>query len=598
MEIIKTDVAIIGAGGGGLRAAIAVAESDPTLDIALISKVYPMRSHTVAAEGGAAGVVQDHDSLDNHFNDTVSGGDWLCDQDTVQYFVENATRQLTQLEHWGCPWSRREDGKVNVRAFGGMKIERTWFAADKSGFHMLHTLFQTSIKYPSIKRFDEHFCLDLLVFDGKVQGAVLLDIAEGITRVIQAKSVIVATGGAGRVYTYNTNGGIVTGDGMSMCYRHGVPLRDMEFVQYHPTGLPGSGILMTEGCRGEGGILVNKDGYRYLQDYGLGPEIPVGQTKNKYMELGPRDRLSQCFWQEQQQGRVISTKRGDVVHLDLRHLGEAKINERLPFIRELAKAYVGVDPVHEPIPVRPTVHYTMGGIETDALTATRLAGLYAVGECASSGLHGANRLGSNSLTELVVFGEVAGQQAAKFAQENKHAAIAKIRDAAGEVINKAHALLHSEGTESIASIRKEMGDCMEAGVGIYRTQASMQQAIDKLAELKQRYKKVKINDKSSVFNTEFLYAVELGYLLDTAEAMAHSAILRKESRGSHQRIDGYEKRDDENFLAHSLAFYNPDAAPTIDYKSVVITKSQPAERVYGAASEAQESAKSTEAKHD
>ncbi|MCE0557053.1 fumarate reductase (quinol) flavoprotein subunit [Motilimonas sp. 1_MG-2023] len=598
MEIIKTDVAIIGAGGGGLRAAIAAAEANPELEIALISKVYPMRSHTVAAEGGAAGVVQEHDSLDNHFNDTVSGGDWLCDQDTVEYFVENATRQLTQLEHWGCPWSRKEDGKINVRAFGGMKIERTWFAADKSGFHMLHTLFQTSIKYPSIKRFDEHFCLDLLVFDGKVQGAVLLDIAEGITRVIHAKTVIVATGGAGRVYTYNTNGGIVTGDGMSMCYRHGVPLRDMEFVQYHPTGLPGSGILMTEGCRGEGGILVNKDGYRYLQDYGLGPEIPVGKTKNKHMELGPRDRLSQCFWQEQQQGRVISTKRGDVVHLDLRHLGEEKINERLPFIRELAKAYVGVDPVHEPIPVRPTVHYTMGGIETDAKTATRLPGLYAVGECASSGLHGANRLGSNSLTELVVFGEVAGQQAAKFAQENKHSAIAKVRDAAKAVIDKAEALLHSEGTESIANIRREMGDCMEAGVGIYRTETSMQQAIDKLAELKQRYKNIKISDKSSVFNTELLYAIELGYLLDTAEAMAHSAILRKESRGSHQRIDGYEKRDDENYLTHSLAFYNPDKAPTIDYASVTITKSQPAERVYGAASDAQDAAKAAEVKHD
>lgn len=586
MEIIKTDVAIIGAGGGGLRAAIAVAESHPDLEVALISKVYPMRSHTVAAEGGAAGVVQDHDSLENHFNDTVSGGDWLCDQDTVQYFVENATRQLTQLEHWGCPWSRKEDGKINVRAFGGMKIERTWFAADKSGFHMLHTLFQTSIKYPSIRRFDEHFCLDLLSFDGKVQGAVLLDIAEGTTKVIQAKSVIVATGGAGRVYSYNTNGGIVTGDGMSMCYRHGVPLRDMEFVQYHPTGLPGCGILMTEGCRGEGGILVNKDGYRYLQDYGLGPEVPVGQTKNKYMELGPRDRLSQCFWQEQQKGNTIPTKRGDVVHLDLRHLGEEKINERLPFIRELSKAYVGVDPVNEPIPVRPTVHYTMGGIETDAKTATRLPGLYAVGECASNGLHGANRLGSNSLTELVVFGETAGQQAAQFAIDNKHVAVAKIRQAAQEVMDRTTALLNSEGTESMAAIRKEMGDTMEQGVGIYRTQESMQQTIDKLAELKQRYQNIAIKDKSSVFNTEFLYAIELGYLLDTAEAMAHSAILRQESRGSHQRIDGFEKRDDENYLKHSLAFYQAGSAPKIDYSEVVITTSQPAERVYGAAAEA------------
>ncbi|QFI38406.1 fumarate reductase (quinol) flavoprotein subunit [Moritella marina ATCC 15381] len=584
-KIIQTDVAIIGAGGSGLRAAIEIAENNPELDIALISKVYPMRSHTVAAEGGAAGVAQDHDSLDNHFNDTVSGGDWLCDQDVVEYFVENAAKQLTQLEHWGCPWSRKPDGSINVRAFGGMKIERTWFAADKSGFHILHTLFQTSVQHPKITRFDEHFCLDLIVEDGKIQGVVILDIAEGEIKLIQAKSVIMATGGAGRVYSYNTNGGIVTGDGMSLAYRHGIALRDMEFVQYHPTGLPGSGILMTEGCRGEGGILVNKDGYRYLQDYGLGPEVPVGQTKNKYMELGPRDKLSQCFWQEQQKGRVVEGDRGDYVYLDLRHLGEEKINERLPFIRELAKAYVGVDPVHEPIPVRPTVHYTMGGIATNAKTATSLAGLYAIGECASVGLHGANRLGSNSLTELAVFGQLAGQEAAKYAKNTQHQDIAPLKAQTEAVIKRMNDLLHSDGSEKSADIRQEMGDCMEAGVGIYRTQESMQKTIDKLAELKQRYKNVKVEDKSSVFNTDFLYTIELGYLLDTAEAMAHSAILRQESRGSHQRIDGFEARDDDKFLKHSMAYYQADQAPKIDYSEVKITKSQPAVRAYGAAGE-------------
>ncbi|QUM75886.1 fumarate reductase (quinol) flavoprotein subunit [Moritella sp. 24] len=585
LKIIQTDVAIIGAGGSGLRAAIEIAENHPELDIALISKVYPMRSHTVAAEGGAAGVAQDHDSLDNHFNDTVSGGDWLCEQDVVEYFVENAAKQLTQLEHWGCPWSRKEDGSINVRAFGGMKIERTWFAADKSGFHILHTLFQTSVQHPKITRFDEHFCLDLIIEDDKIQGVVILDIAEGEVKLIQAKSVIMATGGAGRVYSYNTNGGIVTGDGMSLAYRHGIALRDMEFVQYHPTGLPGSGILMTEGCRGEGGILVNKDGYRYLQDYGLGPEVPVGQTKNKYMELGPRDKLSQCFWQEQQKGRVFQGERGDYIHLDLRHLGEAKINERLPFIRELAKAYVGVDPVHEPIPVRPTVHYTMGGIATDAKTATSLAGLYAIGECASVGLHGANRLGSNSLTELAVFGQLAGQEAANYASNNQHKDIAPLKAQAEAVIKRMNDLLHSDGSEKPADIRQEMGDCMEEGVGIYRTQESMQKTIDKLAELKVRYKDIKIEDKSSVFNTDFLYTIELGYLLDTAEAMAHSAILREESRGSHQRIDGFEARDDVKFLKHSLAYYQADKAPKIDYSDVKITKSQPAVRAYGAAGE-------------
>mgnify|MGYP000408462286 FL=1 len=589
MDIIKTDVAIVGAGGGGLRAAIAIAEKNPELEIALISKVYPMRSHTVAAEGGAAGVVREDDSLDNHFHDTVSGGDWLCEQDVVEYFVENAPKELTQLEHWGCPWSRKEDGKVNVRPFGGMKIPRTWFAADKTGFHILHTLFQTSIKYPSIKRFDEHFVLDLLVHEGRPQGVVCFDIQNGVTRIIQAKSVIIATGGGSRVYRFNTNGGIVTGDGMALAYRHGVPLRDMEFVQYHPTGLPGSGILMTEGCRGEGGILLNKDGYRYLQDYGLGPEIPVGETKNKYMELGPRDRLSQAFWQEQQRGRTIESPFGDVVHLDLRHLGEKKLLERLPFICELSRAYMGVDPVKEPIPVRPVVHYTMGGIETDGLSATRMPGLFAVGECASNGLHGANRLGSNSLCEIVVFGKVAGEQAALFAKQHSHIDSNILYRQGLEVVAKSVSLMENGGTENPADIRNEMGDAMESGVGIYRTAETMQNTIDKLKELKERYKRVRVADKSSVFNTDWLYTIELGFLLDVAESVAHSAIQRKESRGSHQRIDGFEERDDVNYLKHSLAFRNENGAPTIEYSDVKITKSQPAKRVYG--SEAEKGAK-------
>ncbi len=592
MDIIKTDVAIVGAGGGGLRAAIAIAESNPELEVALISKVYPMRSHTVAAEGGAAGVVRDDDSLDNHFNDTVSGGDWLSEQDVDVYFVNNCVKELVQLEHWGCPWSRKPDGKVNVRPFGGMKIPRTWFAADKSGFHMLHTLFQTSVKYPSIKRFDEHFCLDLLVEDGRVQGVVCFDIQNGVTRMIQAKSVIIATGGGSRAYRFNTNGGIVTGDGMALAYRHGVPLRDMEFVQYHPTGLPGCGILMTEGCRGEGGIMVNKDGYRYLQDYGLGPETPIGQPKNKYMELGPRDRLSQAFWGEQQKGRVVSTRLGDVVYLDLRHLGAKYLEERLPFICELSKAYVGVDPAKDPIPVRPTVHYTMGGIETDGRCATRMPGLYAVGECASVGIHGANRLGSNSLVEIVVFGRVAGEEAARFAASHPHGNTDHLYKQAMASVAKAMSLMEGDGTENPATLRNEMGDTMEAGVGIYRTEALMQETIDKLKELKQRYRNVRIKDKSSVFNTDWLYAIELGFLLDVAEAMAHSAILRRESRGSHQRLDeGCDVRDDVNFLKHSLAFYNEGEAPTIDYSAVKITKSQPAKRVYGAEADKQEGAK-------
>ncbi len=597
MQVVKTDVAIIGAGGAGLRAAIEIARNAPDTEVMLISKVYPMRSHTVAAEGGAAGVVRDDDSLENHFNDTVSGGDWLCEQDVVEYFVEHATEEMIQLEHWGCPWSRLPNGRANVRRFGGMKIPRTWFASDKTGFHILHTLFQTSMQYPNIKRLDEHFALDLImgssgqqVQQKELEGVLCYDLLNGKTVAVQAKSVIIATGGAGRVYTFNTNGGIVTGDGMALAYRHGVPLRDMEFVQYHPTGLPGSGILMTEGCRGEGGILVNKDGYRYLQDYGLGPETPVGEPKNKYMELGPRDRLSQAFYHEWKAGRTIETPRGPAVHLDLRHLGEDYINERLPFIRSLAKKFVGVDPVHEPIPVRATVHYTMGGIETDRHCQTRIPGLFAVGECSSVGLHGANRLGSNSLSELCVFGKVAGEYALKHAQSkqsnNTKLSAAQFEQLAEQAFKPYAELLNrSNGTEKPADIRNDLGRMMEENVGIYRSAENSEIAIAGIKKLKERYKNVKVTDHSSTFNTDWLTTIELGYLLDVAESMIYSASARKESRGSHQRLD-YPERDDEHYLKHSLAFYRPNAEPEIEYSDVLITKSQPATRAYGAAGDA------------
>lgn len=589
MKTFTADIVIVGAGGAGLRAAIAAAEANPTLSIALVSKVYPMRSHTVAAEGGSAAVTQSHDSFNLHFQDTVSGGDWLCEQDVVDYFVEHCPREMAQLEIWGCPWSRREDGSVNVRRFGGMKIERTWFAADKTGFHMLHTLFQTSLKYPQITRFDEHFFLDLLVDDGKARGVVAMNMMEGTLIQIHASAVVLATGGAGRVYRYNTNGGIVTGDGMGIALQHGVPLRDMEFVQYHPTGLPGSGILMTEGCRGEGGILVNKDGYRYLQDYGMGPETPLGQPKNKHMELGPRDKVSQAFWHEWRAGRTISTPRGDVVHLDLRHLGEKKLRERLPFICELSKAYVGVDPVTAPIPVRPTAHYTMGGIETDALCETRLRGLFAVGECSSVGLHGANRLGSNSLAELVVFGRLAGEQAAQRAQEQPQKATSALEAQARDCEQRIQALVNQDGKETWSTLRDEMGLAMEEGCGIYRTPELMQKTIDKLAELKERARHIKVGDSSSVFNTQLLYTIELNHGLNVAECMAHAAIQRKESRGAHQRLDeGATARDDAQFLKHSLTFFNAQGVPDVQWSDVNITRLPPAKRVYGAESEHKE----------
>ncbi len=584
MHCIKTDVAIVGGGGAGLRAAIAVAEADPTLSVALISKVYPMRSHTVAAEGGAAAITQAHDSFDAHFHDTVAGGDWLCEQDVVEYFVNNAHDELVQMEHWGCPWSRKPDGHVNVRAFGGMKIERTWFAADKTGFHMLHTLFQTSIKYQSIRRLDEYFCVDLVVDDGRVQGVVAIDIASGEFALIEAKSVIMATGGAGRVFRENTNGGIVTGDGMAMAYRHGVPLRDMEFVQYHPTCMPGTGLLFTEACRGEGGFLINKDGYRYLQDYGLGPAEPT--PRNKAMELGPRYRLSQAYWHEKKKGRTIDGPHGEVVYLDLRHLGEQKLRERLPQIYELAEEFLGVDPARAPIPVLPAVHYTMGGIIADGQTASTLPGLYSAGECSSVGIHGANRLGSNSLTELLVFGKMAGVQAAAFARQAPEGNAATLNHLAEQARDRAMAFVERRsGTERLATLRREMAQTMEEGCGIYREASTMQATCDKLAQLKERLLHVKLDDQSRGWNTEWLMAIELGYQLDVAQAIAHSALQRRESRGSHQRLDGFEERDDVNFLRHSLAYYVADGPPRIEYQPVKITRSQPGTRAYGAAGE-------------
>ena len=581
MEVVDTDIVVIGGGGAGLRAAIAACERHPGMRTALISKVVPMRSHTVAAEGGSAGVVRTDDSLEHHFNDTVSGGDWLCEQDVVDYFVSHCTEEMTQLEHWGCPWSRKSDGDVNVRFFGGMTVQRTWFAADRSGFHILHTLFQTSLRYPSIRRFDEYFCTDLLLADGAVRGVLAIDIATGQLTVFNCAAVILCTGGAGRVYKQNTNAGTVTGDGMGLAYRAGVPLRDMEFVQYHPTCLPGSGILITEGCRGEGALLVNKDGYRYLQDYGLGPPDPW--PRPKAMELGPRDRLSQAFWHEERKGRTIATPQGPAVYLDLRHLGAQKIRERLPLICEVAETFVGVDPVDNPIPVCPAVHYTMGGILTDINCATPLAGLYAAGECASVGIHGANRLGSNSLAELLVFGKVAGAQAADYAGTVRRASSDSLLAQADAPAQALLAMLTRDRGERIAVIREAMRDSMQEGVGIYRTEEALRASCTALLELRERYRRgMKLDDRSRAFNTEWLTAIELGFMLDVAAAMAHSALERRESRGAHMRLE-FPARDDDRFLRHSLARYRRDDAPAIDYAPVMITRSPPRTRVYGGA---------------
>jgi len=578
-ETNEHDVLIVGGGGAGLRAAIAVAEINPELSVAVVSKVYPMRSHTVSAEGGAAAVIKSNDSFDAHAYDTISGGDWLCDQDAVAAFVKEARDEMLQLEHWGCSWSRQEDGTIAVRPFGGMIIERTWFAADKTGFHMLHTLFQTTLKYAPIQRYDEWFVTKLLVDDGRCQGVVAIELATGRIQAITAKAVIICTGGCGRVFPFTTNANIKTGDGMALAYRAGVPLKDMEFIQYHPTGLPFTGILITEASRSEGGYLLNKDGYRYLQDYNLG--MPQPKPVMRSMELGPRDRLSQAFVKEQEKGRTLEGPYGHYVHLDIRHLGEKVINTKLPFVRELCLKYENIDPVKELIPVRPVVHYMMGGVHTDIHGATPLAGLYAAGEVACVSINGANRLGSNSLTELLVFGARAGTAAAQFAMDQKRPGSAITALASDEARRLESQFLGKEGgNERIATLRREMHQAMESGAGIYRDEASLKRSEAVIRDLQERFRNLSLDDHSYTFNTELIAALELSYVLDVAEAMVQSALKRTESRGAHQRTD-HPDRDDQNFLAHSLAYRNEDGSPRIEYLPVTITNWPPAERVYG-----------------
>lgn len=572
------DIVLVGGGGAGLRAAIAIAEANPRLSLAVISKVYPMRSHTVSAKGGAAGVARPDDSLDEHAYDTISGGDWLCDQDAVEMFVREAADELLRLEHWGCPWSREPDGRIAVRSFGGMRKKRTWFAADKTGFHMLHTLFQRSLKYSGIRRYDEWFVTGLLADDGRVHGVVAIELMSGRVEPIPARAVILCTGGCGRVFPFTTNANIKNGDGMALAYRAGAPLKDMEFVQYHPTGLPFTGILITEAARAEGGVLVNRYGYRYLQDYGLGKPEPHPVLRS--MELGPRDRLSQAFVKEVEAGRATETPYGPVVHLDLRHIGEKVIDSKLPFVRELCRKYQNLDPVKELIPVRPVVHYMMGGVHTDMNGATPLAGLYAAGEVACVSINGANRLGSNSLPELLVFGARAGLAAAEYASGGTKPSPAVLAQAKDEERRLERMFRPAVRGERIAVLREEMQAAMEGGAGIYRTGETLERATETLRQLHERFANVAVSDHSRTFNTERIAAIELSFMLDVADAIVHSALRREESRGAHQRTD-HPDRDDDRFLAHSLAYRNPDGSCHIDYLPVSITRWAPAERVYG-----------------
>jgi fumarate reductase flavoprotein subunit len=451
-----------------------------------------------------------------------------------------------------------------------MTTWRTCFAADKSGFHMLHTVFQTSLKYPQIERYDEFFVTKLISEDGRCQGVIGFDIRSGEVQSIAARAVILATGGNGRIYAFTTNGSICTGDGMALAYRAGVPLRDMEFVQFHPTGMPSTGILITEAVRGEGGYLTNATGERFLSRYVPGK-----------MELGPRDIISRAMVTEFEAGRGFSGQYGNYMHLDVRHLGEKVIDEKLPFMRELGNEFLGIDIVKDPLPVRPVEHYMMGGVDADVSGATPLPGLYAAGECANVGLNGANRLGSNSLPECLVFGAAAGRAAAQYARDQKAATAnpisALVRDEERRV-EKTFLDAYS-GDQRVGEIREDLQRAMDWGVGVFRTHDALEQVVEELAVLRRRFARVRLDDHSRTFNTELVSALELDFLLDGAETIVQSALARRESRGSHARRD-FPERDDDRYLAHTLAYHRPGQQPRLEYRPVRITQWVPQARTY------------------
>lgn len=566
MEIIQEhDVLIIGGGAAGIRAAIAAAEQNPKLSIAIISKVYPTRSHTVSAEGGIAASLGKGDTVQSHATDTIKGSDYLADQDAVEFFVKRAKEEVLLLEQWGCPWSRTEDGNIAVRAFGGMSKKRTVFAADKTGFFMLHNLFERSLSKANIHRYDEWYVTKILTDKKGVTGIVAIDQKEGEMVTINAKAVIITTGGAGTMYRNSTNGAVNTGDGMALAYREGAALKDMEFMQFHPTALPKTGILITEAARGEGGYLYNANGERFLERY-----VP-----NK-MELGPRDLISRAIISEYKAGRGFKGPYGNYVHLDIRHLGEKVINEKLPQIRELARDFMHVDPVHAPIPVTPTQHYTMGGVHTNIKGETTIPGLYAAGEAACVSINGGNRLGSNSLSECLVFGAEAGKSAAQHCHRTKKQNVSKsqLQEEEKRVVQ----IVAQDGTENPYKIREAMQNIMEDDAGIVRKEKDLESALSKIKELKKRYKHININQKNLVFSNELTNTLELGAMLELAEAVLVSAKARKESRGAHVRTD-YPERDDKNFLKHLLVTKG-SRGPKLSDSPVTITAWQPKERKY------------------
>jgi succinate dehydrogenase / fumarate reductase, flavoprotein subunit len=556
------DVLVVGAGCAGMRAAIEA--SDQGADVALLSKIHPVRSHSGAAEGGINAALGNasEDSPEEHAYDTVKGSDYLGDQDAIEVLCDEAPDDVYQLEHWGAVFSRTDDGRIAQRPFGAAGAPRTAYAADITGHVLVQVLYEQVMKR-DIPTYEEFFAWKLVIDDDRCQGVIAWDLLNGGLKTIGAKTVILATGGAGRLYSGTTNAYACTGDGMALALRVGVPLKDMEMMQFHPTTLSPTGVLITEGTRGEGAYLLNADNERFLERYA--PNA---------MELASRDVISRAEQTEIDEGRGVN---GNVL-LDLRHLGAEKIHERLHGTRELSMVFAGIDPIHEPIPVRPGAHYHMGGVDTDLVGETAITGLYASGECACVSVHGANRLGGNALMETITFGKRAGEAAADWALTHTTVAVPPSIEADAE--RELGALMSRSDGERPWAIRDELAMTMHENFGVFRREDQMQEQGRLIERLKERYERVVVEDKGDIFNNDLTQALELGFLLDLAECMVVAGLARKESRGAHARPYDYPDRDDVNYLRHTITSLSPSGRVRLDWKPVTITKWQPQERTY------------------